>query len=179
MGVGWDALASHRSACVATWWDANASHPTGWYYGCFETCSLEGVVTLSEIAPYMALLVTVIIWYLTQRANRQHEIFKEKLKRRVELFDGLIPAIADFLSALNNLEKNKSDPESNSKATAAVMVLWDYRIKMLCYGTTEECKLFNKLKDEIENRNPAGVVLANNAFVDLVLINLRKELNIR
>ncbi|WP_287995565.1 hypothetical protein, partial [Acidiphilium sp.] len=57
---------------------------------------------LFKIAPYIAVIVSLIIWALSQNENRKHEIFKERLKRRVDMFDGLLPDMSKFVDAMNH-----------------------------------------------------------------------------
>lgn len=58
-------------------------------------------MSLTALAPYAAMLITVVVWALIQRANRKHEIFKERLRKRVDMFDGLLPEIGRFIDPVN------------------------------------------------------------------------------
>jgi hypothetical protein len=134
---------------------------------------------LSAIAPYFAVVVTVIVWALTQRANRKHEVFKERLKRRVEMFDGLLPEVANFVTGLKRWDNDKENEAALRMCRDAFNELGSYRIKIICYGTTEERMLYERLIDAIEKRDVVGLPDANNKLVYLVKQNLRKELGIK
>ena len=134
-------------------------------------------MTLIDVAPYVAMLISVFVWALTQWANRKHEIFKERLKKRVDMFDGLLPEISKFVTAANL----NDDGEANAKTArlqGAIDRFGDYRIKMLCYGTDEERHAYEEFIDTIEKRNMTLLIKKNKILVDLVRKNLRAELGI-
>ncbi len=135
-------------------------------------------MAISEIAPYVAMTVTVIVWLLTQKANRKHEIFKERLKRMVDMFDGLLPAIGKFIAALKLYNGDNENANAVQACQTAFELPGDYRIKMLCYGTSEELKIYEEFIDVIDRRNMDVYADKNNTLVELVRKNLRAELGI-
>jgi hypothetical protein len=136
-------------------------------------------VILTSIAPYVAVAVTVIVWTLTQRANRKHEIFKERLKRRVEMFDGLLPEISKFIDALKQYNGDDSNTEAVQACQEACEKLGSYRVKMLCYGTDEERHVYEEYVDCINQRRIEVLEERNKTLVDLIRKNLRTELAIK
>ena len=136
-------------------------------------------MALSDLSPYVAMFVTVIVWSLTQRANRKHEIFRERLKRRVEMFDGLLPEISHFITAIKLYNEDNGNEKATRDAQIAFDSLGDYRIKMFCYGTDNERKIYEELIETINSKNMKEYADKNNRLVDLVRKNLRAELGIR
>lgn len=134
---------------------------------------------IAEIAPYAAIAATIIVWTLTQRANRKHEIFKERLKRRVEMFDALLPEISRFVDALFRYGGDESNKEAIQACQDAFNKLGSYRVKMLCYGTGEEQRVYEEFIDAVDKRKMDVLADKNRNLVDLVKKNLRKELDIK
>ncbi|MGO9484401.1 MAG: hypothetical protein ACLPX9_07435 [Rhodomicrobium sp.] len=135
-------------------------------------------MALSEIAPYIAMVVTIIVWVLTQRENRRHEIFKERLKRRVDMFDGLLPAISTFIAAVKLYNGDERNTNAVQECQKALELLGDYHTKMLCYGTDGERHILEEFLDAINKRNISALPDKNSRLVDLVRKNLRAELGI-
>lgn len=135
-------------------------------------------MALSEIAPYIAMAVTIIVWAFTQRENRRHEIFKERLKRRVDMFDGFLPAIDTFIAAVKLYNEDNSNTNAVQAYQKALKLLGDYRTKMLCYGTDEERNIYEEFIAAINERNIGALRDKHSRLVDLARKNLRAELGI-
>ncbi len=95
------------------------------------------------------------------------------------MFDGLLPELANFVTGLRRWEVNKENEAAQQMCLEAFNALGTYRIKMICYGTNEERVLYESLIDAIEKRDIINFPETNNALVDLVKQNLRKELGIK
>jgi hypothetical protein len=137
------------------------------------------MMNISEIAPYAAIAATIVVWSLTQKANRKHEIFKERLKRRVEMFETLLPEISRFVDAVRQFGGNESNAEAVRACQDAINKLGSYRVKMLCYGTNEEQRVYEEFIDAIENHRMDVLSERNERLVNLVRKNLRSELGIK
>jgi hypothetical protein len=133
---------------------------------------------LAAIAPYLAITATVIVWALTQRANRKHEIFKERLKRRVDLFDSLLPEIANFVTSLKRMEEPSRKADATAACLKAFELLGDYRVKIHLYGTEEEQRRYEEFIGAIDKRDVKIFSEKNNSLADLMIKNLRAELDI-
>ena len=133
---------------------------------------------IAEIAPYAAIAVTLIVWTLTQRANRKHEIFKERLKRRVEMFDGLLPEISKFVTAcsLNNEDQLEI---KTARLQEGIDQFRIYRVKLLCYGMIEEQQAFEEFVDAIDNKDIDLLRGKNKILVNLIKKNLRAEVGLK
>jgi hypothetical protein len=118
-------------------------------------------------------MVTVIIWILTQRQNRKSEIFKERLKRRMEMFDGLFQRIVNFNNAYKKYQNNNSLDELQKEA----VTLGNYRQKIFCYGTEEEYNIYCDLIKSIDESNTSLFLKKHAELVDLARKNLRIELD--
>lgn len=136
-------------------------------------------MAIDEFAPYAAIIVTLIVWTLTQRANRRHEIFKERLRRRVEMFDAILPDIAKFVIAITEYNKDNYSKKAAEACEEACIVLGVHRIKMLCYGTDKEQKAYEEYVNAINERNLKLLKEKNNTLVELVRLNLRRELHLK
>jgi hypothetical protein len=134
---------------------------------------------LDKFAPYIAISVTLLVWVLTQRANRKHEVFKERLKKRVDMFDKLLPEIGNFVTAVKLYNENMQNVDAEQAANSAWKQLGDHRIKILCYGTEEEINIYEEFISIVERRESTSYADANNKLVDLVRKNFRTELGIK
>jgi len=94
------------------------------------------------------------------------------------MFDGLLPEIGSFISALKLHVDDTSDTKAKQAFHSAWKLLGDYRIKILCYGTDKEIRLYEELIKAIETGSGADYPNKNNSLVDLVRKNLRSELGI-
>jgi Flp pilus assembly protein TadB len=137
------------------------------------------MMLLTDLAPYVALAVTILVWVFTQRANRQHELFKERTKRRVDLFDGLLPEMAQLSEALERLNKNLQDQDARALADSTCKKLAGFRVKMLCYGTDDERRAYEEFIDAINQKDQERFPRNHNCLVDLARKNLRRELGIK
>ncbi|HQT86077.1 MULTISPECIES: hypothetical protein [Acidiphilium] len=124
---------------------------------------------LFKIAPYIAVIVSLIIWALSQNENRKHEIFKERLKRRVDMFDGLLPDMSKFVDAMNH----NSGIEVLQNAANKI---GSYRAKMMCYGTMEEQEIYIRFIDSINEKEFFRVKNANAQLVSSILKSIRSEI---
>lgn len=136
------------------------------------------IALLTTLAPYVALAVTIAVWISTQRANRKHEVFKERVKRRVDMFDGLLPTMAQLSEALSILNKSPEDRNALALANSALKSLGDFRVKMLCYGTTAEKRVFEEFVETVNKKDMISLGARHNTLVGLATQSLRKELDI-
>lgn len=144
----------------------------------------------TDAAPWVAMAITVIVWTLTQvvavivwtltqRANRKHEIFKERFRRRVDMFDSLLPDIANFVYTMPRYFADPENQQFLEESRKDLEKLCSYRVKMLCWGTKGEQQAFEEFLDAIENYEQlVDLPRKNEELVDLVLKNLRKETDI-
>jgi len=124
---------------------------------------------LFKIAPYIAVIVSLIIWVLSQNENRKHEIFKERLKRRVDMFDGLLPDMSKFVDAMNHNSGIEVLQNAANKTGS-------YRAKMMCYGTMEEQEIYIRFIDSINEKDFFRVKNANAQLVSSILKSIRSEI---
>jgi hypothetical protein len=141
--------------------------------------SQNTIQTLIHTAPYVAIAATAIIWILTQRVNRTHEIFKERLKRRVEMFDSLLPVMSEVVDAYYQYGGEESKTEAAQACRNAVHKMGSYRVKMRCYGNDDEKRVYEEYMKTIEDRKMDKLVEQHNLVVDLALKNLRMELGFK
>jgi hypothetical protein len=137
------------------------------------------LTVVTAFAPYAALAVTILVWALTQRSNRKHEVFKERVKRRVEMFDGLLPLMVQLSEVLQRLNIHPEDQDAIAQANVTCKLLGDYRVKMLCYATDEERNAYEEVVDAINKKDQATFPKRHNKLVDLARKNLRNELGIK
>ncbi len=95
------------------------------------------------------------------------------------MFDSLLPEISKFVDALHQYNGDESDTKAVQACQEAFYSLGSYRVKMLCYGTDEEQRVYEEYIHTIDQRKLDVLAQRNKTLVDLILKNLRLELGIK
>jgi len=132
-------------------------------------------MSLSEFSPYIATAVTVTIWLVNQKINRNHEIFKERLKRRADLFD----EVSDVLVSLNSEMRNYIRTKSNENELGKAFVEFcKYKFKMDLYGTKDEIECYKNIMTAFDERNDDKFRDSYAKFIELITSTTREDLKI-
>ena len=116
-----------------------------------------------------AIVVTVVGWLYEKAKDRQHEIFKERLKRRLDMYDSVIVALLPFANAANaNDSVNLSASLKKDLETA--------RTKMQLFGYNDEKESFERFISTIPKKDMVELNKCLKQLIPLIPSKLRSEL---
>lgn len=122
---------------------------------------------LASLAPYVTILVTVILFFINRWMERRHEVFKRSLDFRIAMRNDLL----EFIDYMIDLSK-KGTEDANFPAR-----VFGLRRKVMLFGTDAEYELFEKFgtafftEKNVKKANQLG-----NELIVLFTNNIRKEL---
>ncbi len=114
----------------------------------------------------VSLLLVIVGWLVSRWQDRNHEIFRERLQRRLDMFNCVVDAILPFL----NPRPDGTPDVTNAKKLEAA------RVKMQLYGYNHERAAYEQFIACLNRRDLPGVLKSLGELTPIVTSNLRKEL---
>ncbi|MGA3345952.1 MAG: hypothetical protein ABSC76_13895 [Terracidiphilus sp.] len=122
-----------------------------------------------DIVTGVSLILVVAGWIFTRWKDRNHEIFKERLKKRLDMYDSLVAAILPFLNP-------GPDGAVSASSSSLAEMLGAARTKIQLYGYSDEISEYESFLSYLTARNLAEVNHSLKRLSTMITKKLRKEL---
>ncbi len=94
------------------------------------------------LAPWISIIIAVVLWFLSSERDRKQERFKKYLDRRIDTLEEAIRVLFLF-----------DVPDPFQKTPNLVEQVESVRSKIQIFGTDEEVKLFEEFIKKLEHKN--------------------------
>jgi hypothetical protein len=122
-----------------------------------------------DIVTGVGLVLVIAGWLFSRWKDRNHEIFKERLKRRLDMYDSVIVAILPFLNPGPDGHVNLSSPELNEKLSSA-------RTKIQLYGYSDEISEYELFLSFLLAKKLPEINSSLRRLSAMITTKIRKEL---
>jgi hypothetical protein len=112
----------------------------------------------------IGLIIAVCGWEYSRWKDRKHELFKERLKRRLDMHDSAFEAFLPF----TNAKDGKPDIDADKLSIA--------RTKIQLYGHEDEIAAYELFVSRLTAKDIDGVNSSLGQLIPLMVTRLRKEL---
>jgi hypothetical protein len=112
----------------------------------------------------IGLVVAVCGWEYSRWKDRRHELFKERLKRRLDMHDSAFEAFLPFTNAKDG--RPEVDADKLEKA----------RTKIQLYGHEDEIAAYERFVSRLNAGDVDGVNSSLGQLIPLMVAKLRNEL---
>lgn len=123
---------------------------------------------IKDIIALIGLIVVVSGWLFIRWKDRKHEIFKERLKKRLDMFDAVIDAILPFLNSDNGVIDLETGELSKRLSSA--------RTKVQLFGYKDEINIYEEFVASLKERNVDSVNRLSGIVAHTIVTKLRHEL---
>lgn len=133
---------------------------------------MGGCMDWKDIITIAGLVVVIGGWFYSKWKDRKHEIFRERLKRRLEMYDSVIDAIRPLIYAPVDSDGGKHidfNDEMNDRLREA-------HLKISIYGYSDEISAFQSLADKMAEKNGPGAAHSLNVLTEMLVKKIRTEL---
>jgi hypothetical protein len=120
-----------------------------------------------DIITGVGLILVIAGWLFSRWKDRNHELFKERLKKRLEMYDSVVEAMLPFLNP---------GPDGALDLTGLGDKLSTARTKMQLYGYDDEISEYECFVSCINARDVSGLNDSLKRLSPMILKKLRKEL---
>jgi hypothetical protein len=122
-----------------------------------------------DIVTGVSLILVIAGWIFSRWKDRNHEIFKERLKKRLDMYDSLVEAILPFLNPGPDGSVTLSSSSLEEKLAAA-------RTKIQLYGYSDEISEYEVFLSSLIAKNLPEVNSSLKRLSTMITEKLRKEL---
>jgi len=127
-------------------------------------CGVES----KDIIAWTGFIIVILGWLFSRWKDRTHEIFKERLKNRLDMYDCLFDALLPFANNKDGSVDLDSDKLSEKLSfTRTKIQLYEYKDEI------DEYELFIK---KLKNNDINGVNCSLQKLSPMMVNKLRKEL---
>lgn len=117
------------------------------------------------------LIIVIAGWLFSRWKDRNHEVFKERLRKRMEMHDAVIAAALPFLNPVDGkVVLGKEELDGLLSAARTRVNLYGYSDEIDGF----ECFIRNLLAEDV-----AGVTAALATLMPLIIKKMRKDLGYR
>lgn len=121
-----------------------------------------------DIITGLGLVLVIIGWLFSRWKDRNHEIFKERLKRRLDMYDSIVDALLPFFNPKNGQVDLDGDTLSAKLSVAST--------KIQLFGYQDETDEFKSFISKLKDKDLDGVNCSLKKLSPMIVNNIRKEL---
>lgn len=127
-----------------------------------------GSLELKDIITGVGLLLVICGWLFSRWKDRTHEIFKERLKKRLDMHDSVFEALMPFI--------NNKDGQINLDENALSEKLSLARTKVQLYGYKYEIEAYELFISQLKEIDINGINCSLRKLTPMMVNKLRIEL---